>query len=320
MANFKIGSIAAGMGLHLHGLKQMGGVPVWAIEMDEAIAHCYAKNHDSQLYTRRVEDISPDELADIDLLTVTLSCKNASPVKGANRGETAADIGAAIASASILRAKLPKFFLLENVWAYRNFDAFKEIQKALSGCGYYFQSYRFNLRDWGIAQSRERLYCLGVRHGAFYSPIPPSLTVEDYKEVGWYEAISDLIPQLPQAELAKWQQQKFPQIPDSPVLLRRCGGGRDSDRLYHAHEPAFTIRGLGRNSAHHSRVADAVVEGRAIAITPRACLRLFGDKETADSIWLPPTKSLAGEVVGNGASWVIFRELARTIMNGWIGG
>jgi (p)ppGpp synthase/HD superfamily hydrolase len=35
---FKIGSIASGMGMHLHGLKKIGGVPVWAIECDEAIA------------------------------------------------------------------------------------------------------------------------------------------------------------------------------------------------------------------------------------------------------------------------------------------
>lgn len=377
MQRFKIGSVASGMGLHLHGLKQLGGVLAWAIEMDEAIAHCYTQNHNSQLYLNRVENVDPKELADIDLLTITLSCKNASTAKGANRGETKEDVQGAIASSNILRAKLPKYVMLENVWQYRNFEAFKIIQKALSDCGYYFQFYKFNLRDWGIAQSRDRLYLLAVRHGAFHSPMPPAWVDEGYREVGWYEAIKDLIPELPQTTLAPWQQKKFPElvqtclvpdhsqrtvlvpqdkpastviashqsfkalikesvmVPDQSstnlvpqgkpsltvlsghqtlkALIKRCGGGRDSDRLYHHEEPSFTIRAVGRNSDHHSRIADAVVGDKVVAVTPRACLRFFGDAETADSIWLPPTKSLANEVVGNGASWVMFKNLFKTL-------
>ena len=334
--NFRIGSIASGMGMHLHGLKQIGGVPTWAIECDEAIAQCYRNNHNGQVYAQKVQDVDPADLADIDLLTVTLSCKNASLAKGKNRGETAEDISAGEAVANIIRAKLPKYFMLENVWAYRDFESFKLIQDALAECGYYFQFYKFNLKDWGIAQSRDRLYGLGVRGGAFSAPQIPHLPIK-----GWYEAIEDLIPRLPETELAPWQQKKFPDllsevnsclIPDHSnwtkliseekpasvvraghqtfkALIKRVGGGRTSDRLYTPDEPAFAIRALGRNCSNHSRVADAIVGNKIVSVTPRACLRFFGDKETADSVWLPPTKSLANEVVGNGASWVMFREL-----------
>ena len=301
--NFRIGSIASGMGMHLHGLKQIGGAPVWAIECDEAIAQCYRNNHDGQVYAQKVQDVDPADLADIDLLTVTLSCKNASLAKGKNRGETAEDISAGEAVANVIRAKLPKYFMLENVWAYRDFESFKLIQDALAECGYYFQLYKFNLKDWGIAQSRDRLYGLGVRGGAFSAPEIPHLPIK-----GWYEAIEDLIPLLPETTLAPWQQRKFPDLSGN-ALIKRVGGGRVSDRLYTPDEPAFTIKALGRNCSNHSRVADAIVGDKIVSVTPRACLRLFGDKETADSIWLPPTKSLSSEVVGNGASWVMFREL-----------
>jgi hypothetical protein len=303
MLEFKIGSIASGMGMHLHGLKQMGGIPVWAIELDEAIAQCYRNNHQGQLHVKKVQDVEPADLADIDLLTVTLSCKNASTAKGANRGETAEDISAAEAVANIIRAKLPKYFMLENVWAYRSFQAFQVIQDALAECGYYFQIHKFNTKDWGIAQSRDRLYGLGVRGGSFPAPQVPQVPI-----VGWYEAIKDLIPQLPETELAPWQQKKFPGLATN-ALIKRVGGGRASDRLYQPDEPAFTIKALGRSSSNHWHQADVCIDGKFYALTPQSCLRLFGDKETADSIWLPPTKSLAMEVVGNGASWVMFREL-----------
>lgn len=336
---FKIGSIASGMGMHLHGLKKIGGVPVWAIECDEAIARCYQQNHpESRIICNKVQDVAIDDLEDIDCLTVTLSCKNASISRGADWGETEQDTAAATAAANILRGKLPKFFLLENVWRYRTFESFRVFQSALAECGYYFRYYKLNCKDWGVAQSRDRLYGVGVRHGAFWDIIEPSLPI-----LGWHEAIADLIPELPEVKLAPWQIKKFPQldktclVPDSSnwtslvsvgqpaltvraghqsfkALIKHAGGGRDNDRLYHSDEPSFTIRALGRSADHHSKLADAIVGDRVVAVTPRACLRFFGDKETADSIWLPPTKSLAMEVVGNGASWVMFEALMQTLL------
>lgn len=331
MQIFKIGSIASGMGMHLHGLKKLGGVPVWAIECDSAIAHCYSMNHpESRIICNKVEGVATSDLEDVDLLIVTLSCKNASISRGADWGETSLDVVAATAAANILRAKLPKFFLLENVWRYRTFESFRIFQSALAECGYYFRYYKFNCKHWGVSQSRDRLYGVAVRHGAFWDITPPSSRI-----VGWYETTSDLIPELPDVKLAPWQIKKFPQLEligkrsdvgrreiqpsssflqTSSFLIKHAGGGRGSDRLYHESEPSFTIRALGRSADYHSKLADAIVGDRVVGVTPRACLRFFGDKETADSIWLPPTKSLAMEVVGNGASWVMFESLGQCLL------
>lgn len=305
----KIGSIASGMGLHLHGLKAIGCVPVWAVEMDSAIAHCYSQNHQSKVIVSPVQQVDPQELEDIDLLTITLSCKNASTNKGKNRGETDDDLKAAIASANILKTKIPKYVMLENVWTYRNFASFQAILFALEESGYYYQYYRFNCKDWGISQNRDRLYLLAIRHGSFFAPTPPQC-----QQKGWYEAIKDLIPSLPEVRLTNWQLRKFPVLPKI-ALLKRVGGGRDTDRIYSPNEASFTIRAVGRRSGYHSRIADAVIGDKVLSVTPRACLRFFGDKETADKIWLPHTKSLAMEVVGNGASWVMFRELFSVLVS-----
>jgi|GEM_PF-3955074 len=321
-----IGSICSGMGMGLHGL----GTPKWGIEYDEKIAQVYKLNHPtSQIYVQPVESIIPSTLQDVDLIIATPSCQNASIAKGESI-EAPEDYRVGQAIAQIISTKLPKFFMLENVWGYRNFDAFKTIIAALNRNGYYLQYYHLNLADWGIAQSRFRLYLLAIRHGAFWDVVPPQLP-----KVGWYEAIADLIPELPESQLCDWQLKKFPNLsqvclipdhsnwtplvpPTKPAntiraghttfkaLVKRAGGGRDSDRLYLPSDPPPTIKAM---CGQQYRQLDAIVGDAIVCVTPRACLRFFGNKEIADNIWLPPQKGLATKVVGNGASWQIFGQL-----------
>jgi len=95
------------------------------------------------------------------------------------------------------------------------------------------------------------------------------------------------------------------------VLVRKYGANKSNNRSYTHDEPVFTIRALGRKASNHWHQADVIVSNQVKAVTPRACLRFFGDKKTADSIWLPERKALAMEVTGNGASW----EIMQLILN-----
>jgi DNA (cytosine-5)-methyltransferase 1 len=307
---FEIGSIASGMGMHLHGLKKLGGVPAWAIECDSAIAHCYHQNHPgSEVIIKFAQEINFNGLANIDLLVATPSCKNASTLKGNSRGETSEDYAVGEAIALAIESKLPKFVLIENVWGYRLFKSFERIKASLDKHRYYFNYYHLNAADWGVAQSRKRLYLMAMREGGFLNPTPPNITL------GWGEAIADLIPTLAEHQLTKPQVDLLSKYPSTDTrLIRRVGARVQSDRPYAFHEPSFTIRALGRSCGNHWHQADAYVDGIAYALSPRACLRLFGDKETADRIWLPPAKSLASEVVGNGASWVMFEALGQSLL------
>ena len=72
MNRFTIGSIASGMGMHLWGLIEIGGVPSWAIECDERIAEVYKRNHPTSLMLcNRAENISPNDVPDIPLLSLS---------------------------------------------------------------------------------------------------------------------------------------------------------------------------------------------------------------------------------------------------------
>ncbi|MBP5973576.1 DNA cytosine methyltransferase [Brasilonema sp. CT11] len=309
MNSFTIGSIASGMGMHLWGLIEIGGVPSWAIECDERIAEVYKRNHPTSLMLcNRAETISPNDVSDIDCLIATPSCKNASLLRGAGLQEQSEDISLATATANFIKAKRPKLFLLENVWQYRCFQSFHIIANTLRELGYFFAFWRLNCASFGVAQSRFRLYAVGVRgeNSVDLSLIP------QFQSKGWLEAIADIIPILPETTLAPWQKQKFPQLPYA-CLLKRAGGGRKSDRPYLSNEPSFTIRALGKNCARHWHQADIKIGENIYPLTPRAALRLFGDTKTSDRIWLPENNCLAMECVGNGASWVICKVLAQAV-------
>ena len=293
--------------MHLWGLKALGGVPAWAIECDPQIAEVYKKNHpDSLMVCDRAENVPPDDLPDIDCLVATPSCKNASLLRGSGLQESSDDIALGRAIARFIDAKRPKIFLLENVWQYRNFDSFRVIQTALQNNEYGFAYYKINCASFGVAQSRVRLYSISIRGG---QPLCESVLPKK-NQVSWYDALHNIIETLPETTLAPWQQKKFPELPHT-CLLKRVGGGRKSDRPYLPDEPSFTIRALGRGCDRHWRQGDIKVGEKIYALTPRAALRLFGDGETGDRIWLPTRNALAMECVGNGASWVVFKWLAQ---------
>lgn len=69
--------------------------------------------------------------------------------------------------ASIAESKRPKVLLLENVRGLKGHDGgytFKKIQETLEVLGYVIHSKVLNARDFGLAQNRNRLFIVCIRH------------------------------------------------------------------------------------------------------------------------------------------------------------
>lgn len=300
----RVGSICSGAGIHLHGWS----VPVWAIECDREIAQCYKDNHGNNVIVDCVENIAPSELKLVDCILATPSCKNAS-IANNKKSETQQDFDIAIAVTNILESRQPKYFLLENVVGYQNFTSFDIIITALQNLGYYWQIHKLNLANFGIAQSRRRMYLIASKH-----PIP-IIIFPQYSAIGWYEAIQDLIPSLPDSFITNWQQRLIDKWDDYPNIyaVKRIGANCKALRSLLPYEPMYTWRAFGRNCGNHWQQVNIVVNGTTKIITPKAALRFFGDKQTADKIILPSNNAIASECVGNGASWVIFDWLIKNL-------
>lgn len=113
-----------------------------------------------------ITKIDPTKLPDFDFLLAGFPCQAFSQAGLGlgfqdTRGTLFFDI------AKILLAKNPTGFVLENVEGLVHHDqgrTFKIIQKTLKDMGYFIQAKVLNGKDFGLAQSRNRIYIIGLKN------------------------------------------------------------------------------------------------------------------------------------------------------------
>lgn len=235
------GGEGAGIGLQAAGLRHM-----WGVEYDPAIAAVAQRNG----FAVRVADVRAVDyttLPAVDWLHASPVCTRASNANP-NATESPEDIDTAAAVVRALDAIRPQVFTLENVWGYRDFTAFKTICKALGDHGYFWDFEHVNAADMGVPQTRKRLILRASRGLLPHLPAPVPW-------VGWYAAIADLIPTLPESKLAPWQLARLPEELRSSLLVtngKNAPGREDvAARFYWQEESAGTVttQAFGRTRA-----------------------------------------------------------------------
>lgn len=174
-----------------------------AVECDASIAAVYAQNIGAHVQVRKVEDVDYSTWGALDYLHGSPVCKEYSPAK-VNGKEGESDLTSAAAVVRCLEATQPRVFTLENVGAYQHSQAFRLIVQWLNHNGYMWHAEVLNSADVGVPQTRRRLILRAVRD-ALLPTLPPPV-----KWVGWYVAIEDLIPELPESQFAPWQLARLP--------------------------------------------------------------------------------------------------------------
>lgn len=191
---------------------------VHAVEYDPAIAAVYRQNHGDHIQVAKVEDVDYSTWGTLDYLHASPVCKNASQAKTGGV-ESDGDIQSAMAVVRCLEATQPRVFTLENVWGYRNFQAFRRICQALDRGGYMWHFEHLNSADFGVPQTRRRLILRAVRD----SLLPGWPAPEPW--VGWYAAIEDLLPGLPDSKFADWQLARLPEsMADDFLMMSNVSG------------------------------------------------------------------------------------------------
>jgi len=232
------GGEGVGVGLRAAGLQH-----VWGVEFDADIAAVAADNG-FPLIVDDVRAVDYSALPRVDWLHASPVCTRAS-VANSGAVESAEDIETAAAVVRAIKAQEPSIFTLENVWGYRDFAAFRLILNALGEGGYFYDFEHVNAADFGVPQTRRRLV---LRASRGLLPLLP----EPVPWVGWYSAIEDLLPTLPESKLAPWQLARLPEELRASVLFS-SNGNSDSFGDHHAEQgdPALSVtaQGLGRARA-----------------------------------------------------------------------
>jgi DNA (cytosine-5)-methyltransferase 1 len=270
-------SIFTGGALFDVGATWAGYTPIWGIEKFDKIA-AVARLNGFPVITADVLDVDFSTLEHPNHLHASPPCPNFS-VANNDKGETPLDIAMAEAVRRALVALKPDTFTLENVMGYRNSQSFKIITGALSELGYWWDADNLNAADFGVPQTRVRLFvrsCRGLLRG-----YPPPV-----KWRGWYEAIEDLIPELPDAEFAPWQMARLPEEYKSFIV----GQGTRSMPIQ-SHEPMDAVT----SNSNQSGIKAFIVGGANTSETQAA-------PGVVVSYANEPTRVLAG----NSGSWRAF--------------
>jgi DNA (cytosine-5)-methyltransferase 1 len=207
-------SLFTGGGLADIGAMQAGYELLWGVELDPAIAAVANANlpHREGVYAESVICIDWAKMTRPDHLHMSPPCQDYSVAKTSGKVGNDND---ALATACIeaLTALEPSTVTLENVEGYRKAPGFQAIVDHLWGTGYWVNVDVLNSADMGVPQTRRRLILRAVK-GGFPGPLPPQV-----KRQGWYEAIEDLIPGLPDSQFAAWQLERLPSQLDKSFMV-----------------------------------------------------------------------------------------------------
>ena len=227
------GGEGVGVGARAAGLEH-----IWGIEYDDGIAQV-ARENGFDVWTADVRDVDPDSLQSPDVLHASPPCPNFSSARvGAMEDES--DVVLARRVAAFIEVLRPAVFTLENVYFYRKSESWGIIREALSECGYWMDLAYVNAADFGVAQTRKRMVVRAMR-GQMVPYLP-----QPRPWLGWYDAIEDLIPGLPESNFAQWQMERLPEALTQTVLLSQ-GISRDHKgqeygiTVRQADEPSFTV-------------------------------------------------------------------------------
>jgi len=273
-------SLFTGFGLADIGAMQADLEPIWGVEIDPAIAEVAQSNLHHDIRVQSVLDCNPYHFEKPDVLWVSPPCTNFSVAKTDGK-ETELDRQLATKIVDFLKVLKPQTFILENVEAYRRSASLEFIEGALYGLGYWIDRQVLNSADFGVPQTRKRMILRAVL-GGMPQPLPAPT-----KWVGWYAAIADLIPTLPESQFADWQLKRLPDEFVNSHIDQKCKGffanrnttDNESIRIDNQPSPAITCNATGRSRAF---IVDGTANDRGQTLTRRdECEPVFTIKASA---------------------------------------
>lgn len=327
-------TLFSGMGVADYGIRAAGYHIVGAVEYTPAIADIYRRNHGDHVRVGDVRQMDWTMFPACDYLHASPPCPSFSSVN-ANRGETPDDIAVADAVCSAIATLQPRLFTLENVQGYHGSSSLRRIISTLERLDYAVEWRIVNAADYGVPQTRIRLV-LVARSGGWMQPALDWGVPARWN--GWYDAIADYIPDLPDTTLPPWQIQRMPTALRESMLISATNVNGLTMRAAHtpaptvlaAHNPfrAVLLSTHARGTPEHNQYTVAYRTAHEPAWTctaePRQHIRalLLDSCETThqptvrivqltppclarfqsipDTAWLPLAPALAVKAIGNG--------------------
>lgn len=314
MSKLTYGDYFTGGGLATVGAKAAGFNVLFGVEFDPSnaaqsgrIADCYERNLGAHMVRRDVCEVDPAELPYVDWFHASPVCKSFS-VANAQGGERDIDIATAEATSRYIIHHRPQFVTIENVWMYRESEAWFIIARSLMAQGYQFRVDHVNMADYGVPQTRKRMIVRATLDNRL-GVLPPTHTQEPRgggwfgdglpRWISWYEAIEDLLDTLPEAKLESRQNSLLPEgLTGTIVISNHRGGNGEKEVITYAttDSPVFTM--VAHAGARYKIVImDNGHVVKIMGLSPRALARF---QTLPDWYELPERTGDAVTIIGNG--------------------
>ncbi len=259
------GDLFTGFGGATIGALAAGLRPLWGVEYRADVAAVANANLGGHVRVVDVLACDPADFAPVDVLHASPPCFNFSVAK-AGAAETPHDLALASKVAEFVTVLRPAAFTLENVMAYKDSQSWRIIEQALFDAGYWVHQDVCNSADFGVPQTRKRLIVRAVLGGFVpYLPAPVPW-------IGWYAAVADLLPDLPDSQLAPWQLARLPEHLAQAIAFGSNGNAESwGDHHAAADEPMLAVAAqtLGRSRAVLiSKTADKFGDGLRAVTEP----------------------------------------------------
>jgi len=190
----KVISLFSGAGGLDLGLVQSGHTVVWANDNDIDACETYRNNIGNHIICDDIEGIKLNTVPDADVIVGGFPCQGFSM---ANKSRAIDDERNKLYKyfVKVVAAKKPKYFLAENVRGILSLEkgeAIKAIVNDFEKIGYVVQYQLFNMANYGVPQTRQRVIIAGTRkdvNNTFTFP-QPTHTKDDWINIA--EALSGI--------------------------------------------------------------------------------------------------------------------------------
>lgn len=248
----KIVSLFAGCGGMDLGFSRAGFEVIWANEFDQSIHATYRQNHPHTiLNTRDVRTLNADDIPDCDGVIGGPPCQAWSE-GGRQLGLKDPRGQLLLEYVRLVKAKCPKFFVLENVRGLLD-EVHKDfligLLEILCDAGYNISYELLNAADYMIPQDRFRVFFVGMRNDLQKKYLFPDVTCA--APITLRRAIGDII-ENPKMYDDKKRTSPHPCRPNHDVYMGLYDAKYMSrNRVRGWDEPSFTIQAQARNAPIH---------------------------------------------------------------------
>ncbi|CAM3208199.1 DNA cytosine methyltransferase [Paenibacillus taichungensis] len=305
-------SFFSGGGLLDYGMKEYFDF-IWANELNPQPALCYKHNVENHIVVGDIESIidhTPSALPEVDVAVGGPPCFDFTSNNTAGKGQQGEHGKLIWAYFNGIKLVKPKAIIFENVIGLykKHRSTLDELLNSFRAIGYQISLGSLNAETFGVAQSRDRLFIVGIRKDlgfTFRFPQPPHV----------HKTVRDALSDLP----APTAVNQPILVPNHVVTWTSPTPERIHDLMLHPRNQWIGARRLQWDNVSPMIGFNIGKDGRAFLhpeedrkITVREFLRLMG---VDDSFVIPDTVKITNQykLIGNGVAVPVARALAETL-------